>query len=424
VKQPSCIILALAVLLAACGRVETLPTPAPTVAPTIALPSSTATHTPTVPTPTITPVPATPTPTLTPTPAFPPEGRGPAGFAAGINPLTGLEVSDPLLLERRPILVKVENLPREHRPQWGLTAADLVYEYYTEFGGTRFAALFYGTDSERVGPIRSGRFFDANVVQMYKSIFVYGSAYTDVQTRFFSSDFSGRLILENANSCPALCRTDPNGQNLLVADTAAMRDYLVTREVDNTRQNLDGMLFKAQPPLGGAPAVQVFVRYSGAIYNRWDFDPTTGRYLRFVDNANDINRQSEVYVPLTDRRNGQPVAADNVVTLCAPHQYYIFRDDAEVVDIIMDNQRVASYTACDGQAYPGNSGPAYLARDGQVYKVTWQRAARDSVLTLLGPDGATFPFRPGQTWFEVIGGSSTVEQQPSSTWRFTHHMTP
>jgi len=364
------------------------------------------------------------TPSATPAPAFPVEGRGPSDFAAGINPLTGLELPEPLLLERRPIVIKVENLPRDHRPQWGLSLADLVYEYYTEYGGTRFAAIYYGADAERVGPIRSGRFFDGNVIQMYKGVFVYGSAYTDVQNRFFNSDYASRLILESTNSCPALCRVDPNGENLLVADTAALQEYLVTRNVDNTRQNLDGMLFKAQLPAGGEPGEQVYVRYSGAIYNRWDYDPSTGRYFRFVDNANDINRQNEIYVPLTDRLNNQPIAADNMITLCVPHEYFILRDDAEVIDIVMDNQRIASYTACDGQTYPGNSGPAYVARDGQLYKVTWQRPARDAVLTLIGPDGAPFPFRPGQTWFEVIGASSSVAQEENGAWRFTHRMAP
>jgi hypothetical protein len=424
--KPYAFIFALVVLLSACGPAATQP-PTPTLVPTIALPTSTQTSTvtPTVLTPTKTHVPNTPTPSATPTPAYPPEGRGPSGFAAGINPLTGLPVSDPQLLERRPIVIKVENLPREHRPQWGLSFADLVYEYYTEFGATRFAAIFYGNDAEQVGPIRSGRFFDSNVVQMYKAVFIYGSAYPDVQNRFFNSDFYQRLILENVKSCPALCRFDPNGQNLLVANTAALQEYLVTRGVDNTRQDLDGMLFKAQPPAGGVPGSLVFLRYSGAIYNRWDYDPTTERYLRSVDNANDVNRQNEVYVPLTDRLNGQQIAADNLVTLCVPHLYYVKREDAEVLEIIMDNQRLASYySACDGQNYPGNAGPAYIARDGQMYKVTWQRSGRDAVLTLLNPDGTLFPFKPGQTWFEVIGASSSAEQEPDGAWRFTHRMGP
>lgn len=366
----------------------------------------------------------TPTPSSTPTPAYPLEGRGPTGFAANVDPLTGLEVPDPALLDRRPIVIKVENLPREHRPQWGLSLADLVFEYYTEFGATRFAAVFYGSDAERVGPIRSGRFFDVNVVQMYKGVFVYGSAYVDVQTRFIDSDFVGRLILETTNSCPALCRTDPNGQDLLVSDTSAMRDYLVKRDVDNSRQNLDGMFFKVAAPLGGSPAERVYLRYSGAIYNRWDYNADTGNYLRYVDNANDINRNNEVYVPLTDRITNKMIAAENVVTLCVPHQYYVKKEDAEVVEIIMDSALIGSYTGCDGKTYPGNAGAAYVARDGQLFTATWKRAAKDTVLTLLQADGTPFPLKPGHTWFEVVGASSEVLQQPDNSWRFVHHMVP
>ncbi len=418
-------LLAGVILLPACGRAAPAAVQS-TIVPTIVL----LTDTPIAPTPTAsltsttTPVPPTETPAFTPTPSYPPLGRGPTGFEPGVNPLTGLEVGDWQLLERRPILIKVENLPREHRPQWGLSLADLVYEYYTEFGATRFAAVFYGNDAERVGPIRSGRFFDANLIQMYKAIFVYGSAYPDVQSRFFNSDFYQRLVLETTQSCPALCRFDPNGKNLLVSDTAALQEYLVSRGVDNSRQVLDGMFFKAQTPPDGAQGSQVYIRYSGAIYNRWDFDPSSGRYLRFVDAANDVDRNNEVYAQLTDQLTSQPISVENVVTICVPHQYYVKRDDAEVLDIIMDAQRVNTYGACDGKTYTGDSGPAYVARDGQMYKVTWQRQRRDSILTLVEADGTPFSLKPGQTWFQVVGASSTVEQQTNGVWRFQHHMAP
>ncbi|HEX9018037.1 MAG TPA: DUF3048 domain-containing protein [Anaerolineaceae bacterium] len=408
-------------ILSACARatVKTAATPTHAAAATIApthtpLPSATATET---------PVPVTATPTSSPTTAYPVAGRGPSGFASGVDPLTGLEVKDPNLLNRRPIVIKVENIPREHRPQWGLSLADLVFEYYTEFGATRFAAVFYGNDAQQVGPIRSGRFFDTNVVQMYKAIFVYGSAYQAVQQRFFNSDFAKRLILETNQSCPALCRYDPTGQDLLVANTVAMQDYVKSRGVDNSVQNLDGMLFKQPAPANAtSSANQVYVRYSGAIYNRWDYDPTSGRYLRFADKENDVNRNHEVYAQLTDRLTGNPIAVENVVTLCVPHQYFVKRTDAEVLDIIM-NPGTPSYKGCDGKTYKGGSGVAYVARDGQMFTVTWQRSKLDSVVTLVNADGSLFPFKPGQTWFEVIGASSTVASKDGA-WHFVHQMAP
>ncbi|NLG99735.1 MAG: DUF3048 domain-containing protein [Chloroflexi bacterium] len=419
-KKRFVFLVVLILLMSACSRA-----PADLPAPTDVPPTNTPF--PPQPTSTVTTVPPTatltPTPSASPTPAYPLQGRGPDNFEAGVNPLTGLEVDDPQLLERRPILIKVENIPREHRPQWGLSLADIVYEYYTEFGATRFAALFYGNNADQVGPIRSGRFFDSNVIQMYKSIMVYGSAYVDVRTRFYNSDFANRLILETTTSCPAVCRADPNGQNLLVSNTAALMDYVRSRGIDNTRQNLDGMFFQLTPPQGGSETDQVYIRYSGAIYNRWDYDPATGRYLRFADAQNDINRSNEVYQQLTDRLTNEPVAAENVVALCVPHQYYVKNSESEVLEIIMDNQ-VPSYTGCDGEIYQGGTGPAYIARDGKIYKVIWKRAAKDSVLTLVNPDGSLFPFKPGQTWFEVIGASSSVEQQSDGAWRFTHRMVP
>jgi hypothetical protein len=402
-------------LLAGCAKATPLPSPTPLPSAT---PRPTSTETPLPPTPTLVPTRTlTPTPTI---PPYPPEGRGPTNFASGIDPLTGLEVEDPQLLQRRPLVIKVENLPREHRPQFGLSLADLVYEYYTEEGGTRFITVYYGQDAEKVGPIRSGRFFDVNIVQMYKGVFIFGSAYYAVWNRFVSSDFANRLVVENPNSCPALCRFEPAGRNLLLANTGEMAAYLKKAGINNAPQNLDGMFFQMVPPSSGQPAQQIFERYSGAIYNRWDWDASSGRYLRYEETQNDVNRNNEQYAQLTDQLTGGPIAADNVVTLCVPHTYY--NREADVVDILPSPDS-GPVTSCDGKTYPGGTGPAYIARDGQMFSVTWKREKKTDLITLVGPDGNLFPFKPGQTWFEVIGASSSVAQNDPA-WRFTFHIAP
>jgi hypothetical protein len=106
-----------------------------------------------LPLPSVTFSPTQPSGYLTPTPGYPEEGFGPTNFPMDINPLTGLS-TDPTLLDRRPMLIKVSNLPRDVRPQSGLSRADIVYEYYTEEGTTRFIAIYYGMDAEQVGSIR------------------------------------------------------------------------------------------------------------------------------------------------------------------------------------------------------------------------------------------------------------------------------
>ena len=415
------IVIAL-ILLVGCSPAaskKTTQTPVATpkhVVQTLALPTETALPPTATLAPTWTPV---PTATLAPTPG---KSYGPTAFPANVDPLTGLQVSDPQLLIRRPVVVKVENLPREHRPQAGLSLADNVYEYYTEEGTTRFAAVYYGQDAERVGPIRSGRFFDVNVVQMYKGIFIFGSAYTDVWNRFVRSDFGNRLILENGFSCPAVCRYDKTGQNILTANTKEVNAYLVKAGINNSRQNLDGMLFHPTVPAGGQPAAQVFERFSGAIYNRWDFDSASGRYLRFSETKNDINRVDEAYAQLTDKLTGQPVAADNLVTLCIPHSYYKKTAETEVVDIL-PLPASGTVTSCDGKTYAGGTGPAYAARDGQIYTLTWKRKLPTDLITLWNADGTQFTLKPGQTWYEVMGASSTVEVK-GNMWHFLFKIVP
>ena len=381
------LVLLLLVILTACAP----STPQPTV-----LPSPTATQTPTV-VPSNTPE---PTATSTPTPEPTPIVYGPSGFPAEVNPLTGLSVTDPTILNRRPIVIKVQNLPRTDRPQYGLSLADIVYEFYTELGSTRFAALYYGKDAEKVMPVRSARFPDINVIRMYKAVFVFGSAYDAVYSRLANSEFSDRLLLETLDSCPAICRFDPRNRNFIVVDTASLQDFIQKRGINNSRQNLDGMLFEAEVPANGSPADQVYVRFSGAVYNYWDYDRESGKYLRFSETADDINENNPQYAQLTDALNKEPISAVNVVTIFVRYTIADPRAQIEVLDVNMLG-----------------TGPAYIARDGQIYKVQWQRMSEDSVLTLINEDGTLFPFKPGNTWFEIMA-LNTETQQDGNSWKF------
>jgi hypothetical protein len=348
-----------------------------------------------------TPLPPTPTPTqtVTPTPNYPPQGYGPANFPSNVDPLTGLAVGNPALLARRPLAIKVSNLPRDNRPQWGLSLADLVFEYYTEEGTTRFIGLWLGNDASRVGPIRSARFFDIYVVRGYKAVFAFGYAYVAEMDRLLASEFANRLVVEGAGT--PLTRYNPSGSNDLVVNTADLSAYITRQGVPNGPQNLNGMFFNLTPSPGGVTVNHVFVRYSSAIYNRWDYDPTSGRYLRFSDTADNTTGgiQNEQYAQLTDRLTGQPIACDNLVVIYVNHELY----SPGIYDILLTGQ-----------------GVGYAFRDGQAYVVRWQRNYSD-VVSLSNPDGTPYAMKPGTTWFEVIGVNSSL-QQTTQGWRFTHKM--
>ena len=61
-----------------------------------------------------------------------------------VNPLTGLPVQDPSLLQIPAVLLSISHFPVEARPQAGLSFAPYVFEIYITEGATRFLATFYG----------------------------------------------------------------------------------------------------------------------------------------------------------------------------------------------------------------------------------------------------------------------------------------
>ncbi len=333
---------------------------------------------------------------MTPTPGYPEGGFGPDNFPVDINPLTGLS-TDPILLNRRPMLIKVSNLPREVRPQFGLFKADLVYEYYTEEGTTRFIAIYYSQEAEQVGSIRSARFFDEHIIRMYKGIYVFGSGDERVRDRLYNSEFADRLIVEWQAECPALCRPDPI-TNYLIADTVAVREYVHEQGISDQKQNLDGMYFQMQTPDGGQQIKRIFAWYSAVIYNRWDYDPPSERYYRYVDVENALDDQPEVYKPLRDALGDVPISADNIVIILMPHDFYSV--SPEIVEM-----------------WFSGAGPAYAFRDGQAFELEWRRENPEDVLSLYTIDGNVFPFKPGTTWFEVMGLNTNLIKSDHA-WRF------
>jgi len=344
-----------------------------------------------------------PTEAIPPTDLPEPVSFGPSDFPADVDPLTGEQVSNSALLERRPLSIKVQIFPRGQRPAWGVSMADIVYDFYQNNGMTRLHAVFYGQDAETVGPIRSARLPDIPLVKMYKSIFAFGSAESRTLNRLYGSDFADRIIMEGYGKCPPMCRVDPNGFNYLVANTSEMSDYVTSQGIDNSRQNLDGMSFNQLSPQGGQLASQLYVRVSISAYTRWDYDPASSRYLRFQDTVEAHDQASEVYDVFTDRLTGQQVSADNVIVILATYNYAFSTHPGpgEVININLSDK-----------------GKAYAYREGQVYEVEWMRTSSDSVLYLTYPDGSPYPFKPGNTWFHIIGQSSKVETPENGIWRF------
>jgi len=359
-------------------RLETHPTSNPTLTPT---PTRTATITPTA---------ITEINTLS---------YGPIYFPEGINPLTGIPVGDQQILERRPIVIKVTNFPRSVRPQWGLSKADHVYEYYIGDNMSRFVGIFYGEDAERVGPIRSARLFDRHIMRLYNAIFVFGWADDPILEFLITPELKRRLIVERGDNCPPLCRIGPAGAyNNLFINTNQIGAYLAERKTDNERPDLSGLRFEAGIPKGGHTASKLFIEYSAVSYHFWEYDPKTQRYLRNQESADRVGAATR-YEAITDSLTGEQLATDNILVLLIPHEYYYKSSDTEIIEQLIQGE-----------------GKGYALRDGQVYPIIWKHDSPYAMFNFTLPDNTLYPLKPGNVWFEIVSDASLIEQLEVKSW--------
>ncbi|MGA2111451.1 MAG: DUF3048 domain-containing protein [Anaerolineales bacterium] len=311
-------------------------------------------------------------------------------FPENVDPLSGLPVGDPSLLDRRPVALKVSNFPRSLRPQSGLLGADLVFEYYTEEGMSRFLAVYLGQDAAKVGPVRSARYMDSELVMMYQAVLGFVGADPTVWAHVVGT-LGSRAISESPSTCPALCRGGNGNVNSVFADTAAF----TTLSKSQGRRELGGMTFELEPPPGGDPGSQVQVRFSWGTRAEWRYDETLGAYQRWSES---LQGENIVMVPLADRNTGGQIQTDNVAILYAEYSRLSGNEKYDV-DFV--------YT---------KRGRLQLFRDGMVYEGFWVVASPTSPFQFVDASGAPLRLHPGNTWLEVVGEDSASKQVNPGQW--------
>jgi hypothetical protein len=361
--------------------------------------------------PTFTALPPTPTERVI-LPELLPEGVSVPAFTLpkDLNPLTGLPPSDPALMERRPLAIKVANYPRYNRPQAGLTLADNIYEYYIEGGLTRFIAVFYGNNSEWVGPVRSGRYFDEHIQRMYHAYLVFKFADPRVESHLETTpDVAPFLVVPSIGSCPPFslkADRDVEAYNNSYFNTTRWEECVSKNGLENARQAIRNGFFSESVLFSELRGTKMTTYYSPDSYNYWLYDPKTEQYIRYQELSDNRNEKPETYDVLTDFVTGEAVHAANVVFILVHHNFSnTFDEEDEVYQIDLTD-----------------TGEAYVFRDGVGIPARWIRTNQDQPLLLTTLTGAPIYMRPGITFYEVLGAASYVDQD-AGEWNF-HHATP
>ncbi|MGA7835537.1 MAG: DUF3048 domain-containing protein, partial [Acidimicrobiales bacterium] len=127
--------------------------------------------------------------------------------APPVSPLTGLPYPKRLLKDRSALTIKIDNTP-EAMPQYGVEDADVVYEEVVEGGITRLAAIFYSRVPTVVGPVRSVRRTDREIVFPIGGIFAFSGG---AQYAVRSIETAPVKLYDESTSGAAMFR-DPNRQ--------------------------------------------------------------------------------------------------------------------------------------------------------------------------------------------------------------------
>jgi hypothetical protein len=298
-------------------------------------------------------------------------------------PLTGQPAPGGRVPPRPALAVKVENLPQA-RPQYGLSAADVVYEEPVEGGITRFIVIYQCHDAGRIEPVRSGRLVDPDIVRQYGAhpLFAYAGAIQPVVDKVDSSSLVDVGIYRAPLS--AYWR-DPDryAPHNLISDTAVLYAAGAAQHAPPTPPP-PVFHYGALPAHSAATSVNINYLYSDLT---WTWLPGPGAWERSYVGAG----------PATMGEGGD-ITTTNVVVMKVvlyPTQY------VEDATGIHENELVLT-----------GSGPLQVFRNGAVINGSWVRTSLNATTELLDAAGHPIPLQPGPTWVELVPTTIPVTVNP------------
>ncbi|MBI9043921.1 MAG: DUF3048 domain-containing protein [Anaerolineaceae bacterium] len=318
------------------------------------------------------------------------------GFPENVNPITGLEVSEPQNLLRRPVMIKVSNFPRSGRPHAGLSRADIVFEYYIGEEMNRFLAVFYGDNSNHVGPLRSGRLIDPQLVNLYGGILVYGSADPKVDV-VIKRKLDDKAITHLTATCPPICGDDTHSVSGVFVDSGEITKFVQRKGMDNQVPDNFGTIFDPVPPEESYFGINIGVEYSIRNRGEWHYEAESGKYLRWIEEEAGSFGQIPM-IPLVDRNNGQQISFSNVIVLFSTYIEY-----APTLHDVLINANT------HGQK-------ALFFRDAVMVEGSWKIFDNNTPIQFYNQYGLPYALKPGNTWIIIAGVSSTMSQINEGNW--------
>ena len=299
-------------------------------------------------------------------------------------PLTGELTSDPTLDQRRALAVKVGNSGRRSRPQAGLGAADIVYETLIEGGKSRFLAVFHSEMPSRVGPVRSVRTSDFDLLaDLSRPYLASSGANPTVLSETRRADSAGTIVDVGGMRTFVPYARDParrsphnlyfHSESLTDSGGAALRGGQLETPV------VPLLDYGTSNPAGIAGAIGVTVTYhrptNNVVSHIWD--PAVHGWVRIQDG--DLMLTESDFGP-------KEVAPVNVAVVWMTHRNAPADPESPL-------------TVSFG------TGDALVLTEGAVHEAVWERAEDRAGIRFVDAAGNPLSFSPGPTWILIANSS-------------------
>ncbi len=297
------------------------------------------------------------------------------------NSLSGREGSDGEIL-----VVKIDDTVSA-RPQIGIDRADVVYIEQVEGGLTRLAAVFSSEIPTLIGPIRSARISDIEILAQYgRVVFAYSGAQSKMLPVISAANLNDYGAQRQSPTIYTRdeSRTSPTNM-VLRADLLLEKVRSDGREIAQSRTV--GWTF-GDLPNGGTAITEAKINWPAASYEvKWS--PTEERWLIFNNGVPNMSASGIQHGPTT----------------------FVIQD----VEILPSEYGdkfggVTPYSKTIG------TGTGFVLRDGQYFAATWSRPDELSGTTWRTLDGSELPFARGQVWIALTEKNPqfTLDSAPTS----------
>ena len=285
-----------------------------------------------------------------------------------VAPFTGLPAPSEAAAAASALVVKIGNNNDQSRPQDGLAEADIVYEALIEGLKTRFAAVFQTQAPPRVGPVRSARTTDVELLAgLGTPAFVFSGA--NAPTLAELREAANRGVFVDAG---ALRRLDPYFR--LGSRSAPYNLWVDMETIDYSGSGVPSavLVYGELPEGAGSEVGGVEIAYQASfgrqVAHLWD--PTAGGWVRVQDGT--------LHTVLSGDEEGE-IAPANVVVL---HVVY----------------EVSPADPASPEAQSFGGGPVQVFTRGRVVEGAWARSQQAPVWNLTDHNGQVIGLEAGSTW--------------------------